>query len=263
MSDTIVRECQSAKLHSESILPVRLDDKRILHVGITHIQQIASFVQKANLKFLDPPRILALIGDHASHPETRLFSGLIQRCAQHNKITPMPSKTATTRAFFIRCNPGNCPNRHNDENCRWSADQQLLSPQHIPTLFRATEWANLCRRFDYFSTKRTNFDLFVVGHKLQTVFFHGCNGGDSKVGAGGGSSGNKYQNARYRKRPGNAALKSVPKTQTTRTRDDGKPKYFASPPQTPAMSRSSRERQSFIYQVASSGVFRLGRPMKK
>jgi hypothetical protein len=29
------------------------------------------------------------------------------------------------------------------------------------------------------------------------------------------------------------------------------------------MSRSSRERQSFIYQVASSGVFRLGRPMKK
>ncbi len=74
MLDVIIREGQSAKLHSEPVFPVGLDDKRILHVWITHIQQIASFVQKANLKFLDPPRIRALIGDNASHPETWLFS---------------------------------------------------------------------------------------------------------------------------------------------------------------------------------------------
>ena len=78
MRDVIVRERQPAKLHSESIFSVGLDDKRILYVGMTHIQQIASFVQKANLKFLDPPRIRALIGDNASHPEIRLFSVLIQ-----------------------------------------------------------------------------------------------------------------------------------------------------------------------------------------
>jgi hypothetical protein len=29
------------------------------------------------------------------------------------------------------------------------------------------------------------------------------------------------------------------------------------------MSRSSRERQSFINQATASGVFRLGRPIKK
>ena len=53
--------------------------------------------------------------------------------------------------------------------------------------------------------------------ELYTGFFHGCNGGGSKLGAGGGSSGSKYQSATYNKTPGNAALNSVPKTQTTRS----------------------------------------------
>ena len=49
MRDVMVRKCQSAKLHSESTFPVGLDNKRILHIGMTHIQQIASVVQKTNL----------------------------------------------------------------------------------------------------------------------------------------------------------------------------------------------------------------------
>ncbi len=175
----------------------------------------------------------------------------------------MPCKTATADALIFRSKPGNCSNRQNDENYRWSSDQQLLPPRHISSLLRATERTNLCRRLDCFSTQRADFGLFGFWHNFQTAFFHGCNGGDSKAGAGGGSSGNKYQSARYRKIPGNAALKSVPNTQTTRNRDDGNSKCFASPPQTPAMSRSSRERHSFINQAAVSGVFRLCRPMKK
>jgi hypothetical protein len=88
---------------------------------------------------------------------------------------------------------------------------------------------------------------------VHTAFFHGCNGGGSKLGTVGGSSGSKYQSARYNKTPGNAALKSVPKTQTTRNFEDGRSKCFASPPQTPASWRSSRERQSFIIFRLSEG----------
>jgi hypothetical protein len=93
---------------------------------------------------------------------------------------------------------------------------------------------------------RADFSLFVFGHNLQAAFFHGCNGGGSKLGAGGGSSGSKYQSARYNKTPGNAALKSVPKTQTTRSREDGSSKCLANPPQTPAIWWSSCERHSFM-----------------
>jgi len=81
---------------------------------------------------------------------------------------------------------------------------------------------------------------------FHVAFFHGCNTAGSKLGAGGGSSGSKYQSARYKKMPGNATLKSVPKTQTTRSFDDGSSKCFANPPQTPAIWWSSCERQSFI-----------------
>ena len=92
-------------------------------------------------------------------------------------------------------------------------------------------------------TERLMKVVFINNH---AAFFHGCNGGGSKPGVGGGSSGSKYQSARYRKMPGNAALKSVPKTQTTRSFDDGSSKCFASPPQTPAIWWSSCERHSFI-----------------
>ena len=85
--------------------------------------------------------------------------------------------------------------------------------------------------------------------KLHVAFFHGCNTAGSKLGAGGGSSGSKYQSARYNNTPGNAALKSVPKTQTTRSFDDGTSKCFANPPQTPAIWWSSCERQSFIFVI--------------
>jgi hypothetical protein len=88
--------------------------------------------------------------------------------------------------------------------------------------------------------------VIVAFSSDQAVFFHGCKGGGSKLGAGGGSFGSKYQSARYKKMPGNAALKSVPKTQTTRSFDDGRSKCFANPPQTPAIRRSSCERLSFI-----------------
>jgi hypothetical protein len=94
---------------------------------------------------------------------------------------------------------------------------------------------------------RADLGLFVFGHNLfHVVFFHGCNTAGSKLGAGGGSSGSKYQSARYNKTPGNAALNSVPKTQTTRSFDDGRSKCFANPPQTPAIWWSSYERQSFM-----------------
>ncbi len=88
--------------------------------------------------------------------------------------------------------------------------------------------------------------VFLKAINFYTVFFHGCNTAVSKLGAGGGSSGSKYQGVRYNKTPGNAALKSVPKTQTTRSFDDGSSKCFANPPQTPASWRSSRERLSFM-----------------
>ncbi len=55
-----------------------LDDKQILHIGVAHIQQIASFVQKANLQFMDPPRIFASIGHNTCQTNIWLCSGAIQ-----------------------------------------------------------------------------------------------------------------------------------------------------------------------------------------
>ncbi len=56
----------------------RLNDKQILHVGMAHIQQIAPLIEKANLQFMDPPRIFASIGYNSSQPDIRLCSGAIQ-----------------------------------------------------------------------------------------------------------------------------------------------------------------------------------------
>jgi hypothetical protein len=64
---------------------------------------------------------------------------------------------------------------------------------------------------------------------------------------GAASSGIKYHSAKYRKMPGNAALKKLPTTHTTRNREEGQAKCFASPPQTPAIRLSSRERLTFIF----------------
>jgi len=83
----------------------------------------------------------------------------------------MPGKAAATRSCFIRSKPGNYPNRHNDENCRWSADQQLLSPQRIPALFRPAERTNFRRPFDRFSTKRADFGRYAVSHKFSSRLF--------------------------------------------------------------------------------------------
>ena len=55
---------------------------------------------------------------------------------------------------------------------------------------------NLRCRFDCFSAKRTDFGLFSFSHKIYTDFFHGCNGGGSKAGAGSGSFGIRNQSAR-------------------------------------------------------------------
>ena len=44
---------------------------------------------------------------------------------------------------------------------------------------------------------QSEFYLFQFRMRLaHTDFFHGCNGGGSKAGAGGGSSGIRYQSAR-------------------------------------------------------------------
>src|SRR5208282_6704668 len=122
------------------------------------------------LQFMDPPRIFSSIGHHTGEPYIRLCSGAIQCCAKHNKVTPMPGKAAATCAFFIRSKPGDYPNRQNNKDASWSADQQLLSPQRIPTLFRAAKRANLCRPFDRFSAKGADFGLFGFCHKLTPIF---------------------------------------------------------------------------------------------
>ncbi len=172
----------------------RLDDKQILYFGMAHIQQMAPFIQKTNLQFLDPPRVFASIGHNTCQPVVGLRSSAIQGCAQHDEIIPMSGKTAATHAFFIRRKHDNYSNRYNDENRSWSADQQLLSPQCIATLLRAAERTNLCRCFDRFGTKRADFVWYAVSHNLPHVaFFHGCNGGGSNAGIGGGAFGIRNQ----------------------------------------------------------------------
>lgn len=143
-----------------------LDDKWILNVGMAYIEQIAMFVQKANLQFVYPPRIFASIGHATGQPDIRLCSRPIQPWAKHKKVAPMPVKAAPTTNSFIRGQPANYPNRQNDEKDSRSSEQQLLSPQRIPTLFGPAKRANLRRHFDCFSAKAAEFGVFVFSHSF-------------------------------------------------------------------------------------------------
>ena len=57
---------------------VRLDDKQVFHFGMAHIQQTASFIQKTNLKFMNPPWIFTTICNNSSQPVTRFCPNVIQ-----------------------------------------------------------------------------------------------------------------------------------------------------------------------------------------
>jgi len=78
MRNTAVRERHPIKSHPESMFLMGLDDKLILHLGMARVQQIVSFIEKANLQFTDAPRIFASIGHNTSQPDIRLCSSAIQ-----------------------------------------------------------------------------------------------------------------------------------------------------------------------------------------